>query len=99
MRDQKIVLSQLYLEAKNKIDFEEIHSFMKVTNRKWKGELPSVSELSRVCDELFAALDHDRLYYRTSTGGFVLTYFHWHSCIELYLDFTLEHSSAHESLD
>lgn len=98
MESRRVVLSELYQQAKQRMDWEKVRAFMVLTGWKWRGEVPSVDRMEYLCDQMYAALDVEKDYSRVSTGGFVLTFFVWENCIELCLDFVLEHHSQSESL-
>jgi len=98
MESRRVVLSELYQQAKQRMDWEKIQAYMVLNKWKWQGETPTVEQMEHTCDQLYAALNVEKDYYRVSTGGFVLTFFVWESCIELCLDFVLEHQGQEESL-
>jgi hypothetical protein len=57
-----------------RFDFEKVHAYMKLTDWKWNGKLPTIQDLKNTATSLLymaqAEISKDKKTYSGGTGGF-----------------------------
>lgn len=90
MKPTKQQLTDAFVHAESKLDYDKVLGFMILTKWTWRGDTPTKQQLKDTVQQLFGTLcelDTSKST-RVSTGGFIVQLWQWEGSIEIEIMFT-----------